>query len=187
MNDLDSFKKSIHEIALELIGVPQGEGLKSLRELIKKLPEGNQRDIATELVLMTLASMQNPTNKTTIFNVKNNYGQIGEVLESCTNIINQQPGGELKDLLKKLGAEVDSLIAKLPNDKEKKIAADNLSLLVKSATDAEPKRPWYSVSAKGLLDASKFTKEFAGNIAGTIGQLGKLLWPDFKLEETEKN
>jgi hypothetical protein len=38
-----------------------------------------------------------------------------------------------------------------------------------------------------LLEASKFANDFAGNIAGTIGQLGKLLWPDFKLEEAGKN
>ena len=124
-------------------------------------------------------------SKTTIFNIQNNYGQIGEVLNNCTNIINQQPTGESRELLEKLTTEVDALITALPVEKDalKKEAAENLELLIKAATSEKPKRKWYSVSAEGLLEASKFAKDFAGNIAGTIGQLGKLLWPDFKLED----
>jgi hypothetical protein len=37
------------------------------------------------------------------------------------------------------------------------------------------------VSAEGLLEASKWVKDFAGNIAGTIATLGKFIWPDFLL------
>jgi len=65
-------------------------------------------------------------------------------------------------------------------------AADNLKLLVDTATADKPKRRWYSISAAGLLEASKFAKDFTGNIVGTIGQIGKLLWPDFKLPEAAK-
>jgi hypothetical protein len=49
------------------------------------------------------------------------------------------------------------------------------------ATGPSPSRQWYSVSAEGLLEASKFAQDFAGNLAGTLGELGKLLWPDFEL------
>lgn len=52
---------------------------------------------------------------------------------------------------------------------------------MKGATAATPNRRWYSVSAEGLLEAAKYAKEFTGEIAGTIGQLGKLIWPDFSL------
>jgi hypothetical protein len=77
------------------------------------------------------------------------------------------------------------LIQRLPEDKRED-AADNLKLLVDAAVAKEPKRRWYEVSSRGLLDASKFVKDFTGNIAGTIGQLGKLLWPEFQLPSSEK-
>lgn len=179
---MEQFGKSVKEIALNLIGVPRNERLKIISEEVKKLPE-DQRNIASELIWMTLGSIETTMN----VNVGVNYGQIGNVLENCTNIINKQADGESKELLKKLTAEVDALIKTLPDEKTKTNAAANFDWLVKAATDTKPKRPWYSVSAKGLLEASKFAKDFAGNIAGTIGQLGKLLWPDFKLEETEKD
>jgi hypothetical protein len=38
---------------------------------------------------------------------------------------------------------------------------------------------------EGLLEASTFVKDFSGNIAGTIKNLGKSLWPDFLLLESE--
>jgi hypothetical protein len=58
-------------------------------------------------------------------------------------------------------------------------------MLVKQATNKKPDRKWYSLSAEGLLEASKFVKDFSGNIAGTVGQLGKLLWPDFSLPKAD--
>ena len=61
-------------------------------------------------------------------------------------------------------------------------ATHTLKRLLEEATSEKPKRKWYSVLAEGLMDASKYVKDFTGNIAGTIGQLGKLFWPDFKLE-----
>jgi hypothetical protein len=42
-------------------------------------------------------------------------------------------------------------------------------------------RAWYSVSSKGLLEAAEFVKDFSGEIAGTLNNLGKCFWPDFTL------
>jgi hypothetical protein len=36
-----------------------------------------------------------------------------------------------------------------------------------------------------LLEASKYVKDFTGNIAGTIKNLGKSIWPDFLLPESK--
>jgi internalin A len=110
--------------------------------------------------------------------------QIGQTLTNCTNMIQQQAPGERKDLLEQLQQEVKALIAKLPEEKKEEAAGD-LEQLVKGATAATPNRRWYSVSAEGLIEASKFVKDFAGNIVGTVGQLGKLLWPGFKLTGEE--
>ncbi|WP_395733765.1 COR domain-containing protein [Prosthecobacter sp.] len=102
--------------------------------------------------------------------------QIGQSLTNCTNIIQQQQQGELKTLLEELEKDVQTLISRLPED-QKEETAGNLELLVKAATSEKPNRKWYSVSSDGLLEASKYVKDFTGNISGTLTHLGKLLWP----------
>ena len=106
--------------------------------------------------------------------------QVGQTLTNCTNMIQQQAPGERKELLERIDREVNELIAKLPKDKQEE-AAEDLAKMVKGATMEPPNRRWYSMSAEGLLEASKFVRDFAGNIVGTVGTLGKLLWPDFSL------
>ncbi len=94
-------------------------------------------------------------------------------------------GKDLAALLDALQNEGETLVAQLPDDK-KQAAKDDLKLLVETAKSPAPNRKWYSMSAEGLLEASKWVKDFSGNIFGTIGQVGKMLWPDFsppKIEE----
>ncbi|TDU72826.1 hypothetical protein EI77_01291 [Prosthecobacter fusiformis] len=103
--------------------------------------------------------------------------QVGQTLSQCTLMVQQQTAGEVKSLLESLTKDVKTLIEKLPEDKQEE-AATNLELLTKAVTIAKPNRAWYSVSAEGLIEASKFVKDFTGNIAGTVGQLRKLVFPD---------
>ena len=111
--------------------------------------------------------------------VRDNYGQVGQTLTNCTNMIQQQAPGERKSLLEELVRQVRQLIAALPAEKQAETPqlVENLELLVKQATSAKPNRKWYSVSSEGLLEASKWVKDYSGNIAETIMNLGKLLWP----------
>jgi internalin A len=106
--------------------------------------------------------------------------QVGQTLTNCTNMIQQQAPGERKDLLEELHKQVQQLIAALPAEKQDEAphVVENLEMLVKQATSAKPNRKWYSVSSEGLLEASKWVKDYSGNIAGTIMNLGKLLWPE---------
>jgi len=95
-------------------------------------------------------------------------------------MIQQQAQGERKDLMQQLEREARELITALPGDQQKKISK-NLDLAVKSVTDEEPDRDWYDTSTKGMLEASKFANDYSGTIAGTIANLGKSVWPDFRL------
>lgn len=113
---------------------------------------------------------------------RDNCGQAGQILKNCSNIIKQQAGVR-RGILEELGREVNELIIALPEDKKGEAAGD-FELMLKGATSAIPNRRWYEVSAKGILDASKWVKDFTGNIAGAIGSLGRSIWPDFSLPES---
>jgi len=118
---------------------------------------------------------QEPMNIDQSINIGgDNNGQVARTMENCTQMIQNQNAGELKSLLEKLEQEVKALLPKLPEEKREETAG-NLELLTKAVTSAKPNRKWYSVSSEGLLEASKYVKDFTGNIAGTIGSLGKLL------------
>ncbi len=110
--------------------------------------------------------------------------QVGQTLTNCTNTIRQQALGERKDLLEKLEEHVKQLIKALPAEKHEEVAG-NLELAVKSVTSAKPNRAWYSVSAEGLVEASKFLKDFSGNIAGAATSLGQSIWQDFLLPKSK--
>ena len=109
--------------------------------------------------------------------MRDNYGQVGQALTNCASMIQQQAPGERKDLLEELAKQVQQLISSLPTDKQEEVplVVENLVMLVKQATSGKPNHKWYSVSADGLLEASKWVRDCSGNIAGTLANLGKLL------------
>ena len=113
--------------------------------------------------------------------------QVGQTLTNCTNMVQQQAPGERKDLLEKLTLDVKALIERLPKGKtdEAPQIVENLEMIVKQATSEKPKREWYSLSAKGLLEAAKWVKDFSVVIGGTIQNLGKSIWPNYELPATE--
>ncbi len=106
--------------------------------------------------------------------------QVGQTLINCTNMANQQPAGPRQELVETLNRDAQKLIETLPEDKKDE-AAENLEMLLKQATGKKPNRDWYSLSAKGLLEAATWVKDFSGNIGASVLDLGKLIWPDFKL------
>ena len=110
---------------------------------------------------------------------RDNNGSVGhgQSLNHVSTMINQQDQCEKKVLLETLQQDVEALIKALPADKKDKESEiiDDLKMVVEQATSEKPNRKWYSVSSEGLLEASKWVKDFTGNIAGTIGQLTKLV------------
>jgi internalin A len=115
-----------------------------------------------------------------------NYGQVGVTLTNCINMILKEPSDGRRALLEALNRDVRRLIENLPADKQDAgpEVAENLEMLVKQATSEKPNRKWYSLSADGLLEASKWVQDFTGRIGGTLLTLGKAIWPDFEMPES---
>jgi hypothetical protein len=170
------------ETERESIELPLGKLLDNFEEPESRRQRATQGYSIEELA--KLKGIMSGDSITQNFSGGNFTGPVAAKMENCTSIINQQSNGERRNLLQTIQREARELIAKLPADKQEE-AADNLELLVKGADEKKPNRKWYSVSAEGLLDASKFVKDFTGNITGTIGQLGKLIWSDFSMPKSE--
>jgi hypothetical protein len=154
----------------------------------------NAQSVKNVNVIQVFGSARIKTGDTTMEKITNikinkNYGQVGNILQNCTNIINEQADSTLKQILEKLQDETTLLIQSLLIDQPKMVAkaAKNLKRLVEEATDKQPEREWYSISAKGLLEASEFVKGFSENIGSTILNLGKHIWQDFKLSEIKSD
>lgn len=115
--------------------------------------------------------------------------QVAHTMEHCTNLVQNQPEGPKRELLEQLQAQVREILQHLPAEKrsEAPTITEELEQLVKQATSERPNRRWYSVSAEGLLEAAGWVKDFSGNILGTLGQLGKLIWPDFDATKLQKS
>ena len=162
--------------ASEIIEVDVREALNAVRGPTKAEAEARTINMYGDVVQGS-KTMNNDDHSIRIGgNVTN--AQVGQVLTSCRNQIGQAEG-EKRELLESLHREVERLIAALPEerrDKAQKVAG-YLNTVVTEAVSKEPERTVYLPSAKGLLEASQWVKGFTGNIAGTIGELGKLLWP----------
>ena len=138
-------------------------------------PPMSQENTGTKVDNSTVIGSQigGQNNKLEITNA-----QIGQTLTNCTNMIQQQASGPTKDMLEQLQREASDLIAKLPEAKQAEAAGD-LEQVVKGVTSNPPVRRWYSVSAEGLMEAAKYAKDFTGNIAATLSNLGKaVIWPE---------
>lgn len=150
-------------------------GREMMRQVAPKRPiEGVTYIVKGDLIQGTKHMHTDSHNITIHGNVSNS--QIGQTLTSCTNMIQQQAPGEIKTTLTELEKAVQALLSKLPEDKQSETTKD-WEVMVKESTSATPRRKWYSLSAEGLLEASKYVKDFTGNIAGIVGRLTKLLWP----------
>jgi len=137
--------------------------------------EGHQSNIAKTIIHVEGDYYQgnNSMNDDHSINIGgDNNGQVAQTMTRCTQMIQNQGAGELKTLLEQLDVEVAELLPKLP-EAQREEAAGNLELLTKAVTMTKPNRAWYSVSADGLLEAAKTVKDFTGDIAGTLANLGK--------------
>jgi hypothetical protein len=74
---------------------------------------------------------------------------------------------ELKTKLKELSVQVANLVKELPPDDAEKASKD-LEALTSEAVSKKPRREWYELSAKGLVDAAKTVAKMAAPIATAV-------------------
>lgn len=102
--------------------------------------------------LVTAKNIENSFNKAASANVRN----------------------DLKESLKSLAVEVSKLAKQLPPEAAEAVSKD-LEALTTEAIAKKPRKEWYELSAKGLLEAAKTVAEMAGPVTTAVKAVLALL------------
>jgi hypothetical protein len=96
-----------------------------------------------------------------------NFVTAQNIQNSFNKAANADVQAPLKDALKDLTAKVAELAKQLPPDKAEAVSKD-LAALTTEAVSKEPRKPWYQLSADGLLDAAKTVAAMTGPVTTAV-------------------
>lgn len=109
-------------------------------------------------------NVQGDFNLVTAKNIQNSFNKAGSA----------DVGAELKDKLKALAVEVARLAKQLPPEQAEAVSKD-LETLTTEAVSKKPRKEWYELSAKGLLEAAKTVAELAAPVTTAVKAVLALL------------
>jgi hypothetical protein len=149
------------------------------RDVSKYAAEVQHRPEQVVNVLVIDKSTRNITMTNQTVNVTNStIGELNQVaagtIKDSFNKVAGAPGGELKTQLEELHRSVEAILPKLPADKQKTTAED-LKTLTDQALSEKPRREWYELSAKGLLEAAEFVGDLAKPLKTALAAVVALL------------
>lgn len=101
------------------------------------------------------------------------------IKNSFTALEHTQINSEVKLLIQTLLEQITE-VAKVSPDKEASVLADNAEALAKEVARSKPRREWYELSIKGLIEASKALGAIGKPIIETVAKLLPVLttlWP----------
>ncbi len=99
--------------------------------------------------------------------------QVGQTLMDCTNMIQQMPAGQPKELLEKLLAELEPVREEMKG-KDAKVLDGHLAKLTEEVQKPEPDRGVLSLTAQGVVEAAETVGKIAKPVVATVGLLLKL-------------
>lgn len=109
--------------------------------------------------------------------VVSNSQLVAGIVRESFNTVEKMPAGELRKNLEDLHAAVVELSEKLPTDEAKQDVANSLKTLTSEVNRPQPRREWYDVSAKGLMDATRAVADMAPRIVALLAAIGKRAFP----------
>ncbi|TDF84396.1 hypothetical protein [Pseudomonas sp. H9] len=162
-----------HEIASEDL---------SLHEVRRQVAEKIVSHLRREQKAHTqIIALEGSKVTTTIFNgpVNTGGGDINVITaETINNSFNKvqasQASSDLKEALKEAITQVVELAKKLPQEQAQTVLKD-LDAFTGEATSAKPRKAWYELSAKGILDAAKTVAALAGPVTTAVTAVLALL------------
>lgn len=123
-----------------------------------------QGDVMNTTIQLGNVSVTGDFNLVTAHNIQNSFNKVA----------NAKLDPELESRLQAVAIEVAKLVKHLPEDTAEKTSRD-LETLTNEATSKAPRKEWYQLSAKGLVEAAKSVAEMAAPVATAVTALLALL------------
>ncbi|RTL43661.1 MAG: hypothetical protein EKK48_07905 [Candidatus Melainabacteria bacterium] len=142
--------------------------LNNIKNVVGQLSD-RQPAISAETILFNIKEI-NVTNQITSINGDNNvvnqWAQ-STVTNSLNNLKDSSSQSEVKPKLEELHNEVEKILPKLPESKQKEVAQD-LQTFTSEAISETPRKKWYELSAEGLIEAAQTVGELAEPIIKVV-------------------
>ncbi|GLQ87289.1 hypothetical protein [Dyella flagellata] len=163
--------------ALEVVSAGQAASLNKMRRQVAAKVEAYIRraetsthitnvmgDYMSYTITLGNVSVQGDFNFVTAKNIENSFNKTAgaDIKE------------DLKERLKELNVATAKLAAQLSPEKAEEVSKD-LQTLTAEAISKQPRKPWYELSAKGLVEAAKTVAEMAAPIATAVQAVLALL------------
>lgn len=123
-----------------------------------------QGDMVNTKIQLGDVSVTGDFNLVTAANIQNSFNK------AAASGVND----DLKDKLKALTVEVAKLAKKLPSDDAERVSKD-LEMLTSEAVSKKPRKDWYDLSAKGLVEAAQTVADMAAPITTAVKAVLALL------------
>ena len=147
------------------------------RQVAEKVARYIRRsDAAAPVVTQIFGDQMNTHIQMGNVTVAGDFNQV--TAQNIQNSFNKAAGADvqapLKEALKELTAKVAELAKQLAPDKAEAVSKD-LATLTSEAVSKEPRKPWYELSASGLLEAAKTVGEMTGPVTAAVKAVLSLL------------
>ncbi|MDJ0902579.1 MAG: hypothetical protein QNJ55_27625 [Xenococcus sp. MO_188.B8] len=120
-----------------------------------------------EILFINISSFSQPAECRIDFSNAQNIttGNINQaaakaIIDSREKVAQSDAARDLKDRLTELSQAVAEMAKALPENQQEQVARD-LKSLTDEATSDSPRKSWYELSAKGLIEAAKIVGEIA--------------------------
>jgi hypothetical protein len=145
-------------------------------EYVEELGKAGKLELRAETVIVEkVEQMTNEVINIGNGNTINAPVFIAERMKSCFNTVAEGDAkGQVKEVLRQLLEEVNEA-AKSVDEEQAKMMVQDVEVLTKEVSGSKPRREWYELSVKGLVEAAKAVGEVGKPILATVGKLGPLV------------
>ncbi|MCP4050664.1 MAG: hypothetical protein GY730_08170, partial [bacterium] len=96
------------------------------------------------------------------------------IKDSFNQIEQSNAKDDVKAKLKELSKAVETMVKELPEKKADEVS-EGLSTYVKEVVKEEPRKEWYQLTSKGLIEAAKTVNTIGPNVIQTIQEIGTMI------------
>lgn len=147
---------------------------RNIRAVVSQQQSERQPCIIAGTVLIKEVNVTNQSANISGDNNVLNQVAHSTVTDSLNNVRSSPSANEVKPKLEELHVEVEKILPKLPQDTQTEVAND-LQAFTNEALKKKPRKEWYELSSKGLVEAAKSVGEVADPIVKVVKTILELI------------